>query len=112
MAAADLNLRKSAKSLDQSDRDLSPHQLQEGGEKRGMRGPGGGGDEIAIHVRLIDGDLHVISPRQPDLGTARRVRRATATLENSGGRQELQAVADRRDRLMSRIELFDDFQHG
>ena len=64
-----------------------------------MRRPGGGSDEIAVNVRLIDSDVDERSAGEGDFRTDRGIRGRRSPLEGAGRGENLQAVANRRDRL-------------
>ncbi|MNG07587.1 hypothetical protein D3C84_908960 [compost metagenome] len=76
-----------------------------------MRGPGRGGDQVALDVGLVHGNLHVAATGQLHFRPAGRVGAAFAAVEHTGGGQQLGAMAHRGDRLVGRIEGLHQGQH-
>src|SRR5690348_3927928 len=63
-------------------------------EPGGVGGPGGGGDEVAVGIGGVDGDLFVGTAAGGDFGADSIVGGAGAAFEDAGGGENLQAMAD------------------
>lgn len=95
-----------------SEADLRPQHLEELGHPGGVGGPGGGGDEVAVGDGAVDGNVGVLALGHFHLGAAGGVGGAGAALQDTGGGQELGAVADGGHGLLRGEEVADDLQHA
>ena len=59
-------------------------QFEEAGEPCGMSRPGGSGDQISVHDRLIEGDFDVFPAGQPDFGSDGRVAGQFSATDDAG----------------------------
>src|SRR3990170_5583173 len=91
-AHLDLNWREIAFSQD----DLRSQDLQELGQPVGVGRPGRGGDQLAVHQRLIDRDWDVFAARQGHLRPDGGIGGGFAPFQHPSSRENLRAVADSR----------------
>ena len=79
-----------------------------------MGGPGGGGDQVAVGVGVVEGGIggDELAAGQLDLGPASRIGAHAAALDHAGGRKQLRPVADGGDRLLHVGEVPHDLQHA
>jgi len=89
---------------------LGPKHVQELGKPGGMRRPGRGGHQVAIHVGLINADVHVLPARARHVRPHGRVRRTALPLENTCRRQDLRAMTYGCEGLVRLGEVADDLQ--
>src|ERR1019366_5105493 len=87
----------------------NPQELREPG---GMRGPGGGGDEVAAGVRLVHGDLGIRSARGGDIGGYGGVATARFSSQHARRRQHLRGVTDGGDGFAGLGEMAYDFENA
>ena len=90
--------------------DLGPEHVQELGEPGGMCRPGRGSHQVAIHVGLVDADVHVLPAGARHVRPHGRVRRAAFPLENACRRQDLRSVTDGGEGLVRLGKVADDLQ--
>lgn len=58
-----------------------------------MGGPGGGGDQIAVNVRLVDANIRIMPAAESHFGSASRVSATGTAFKNTRGGQKLRAMA-------------------
>ena len=73
-------------------------------------GPGGGGDEVAVGVGVVEGGVggDEFAAGELDLGFAGGIGADAAAFDDAGGGEELRAVADGGDGLFGCGEVLDD----
>src|SRR5438094_652723 len=76
----------------------------------GMRGPGRAGDEVAIGGGAGDVERDEDAAGELDLRLAGRIRIELLTLDDSGGGENLRAVAESGDGLIGLGEVADDLK--
>ena len=91
--------------------DLRAQHLQELTHPGGVRGPGGGGDEIAVGVRVVEAGAvgNVLTAAEQHLGHARGIATGRLALQRAGGGKDLRSVANGRDGLLRGGEMLHDF---
>src|SRR5258708_17775557 len=75
-------------STAESEIDAGAEDGEELGKPRGMRGPGGAGDEVAVSDGLGDGEIVLGAASEGDLGGGRRIVASFLFLQNSLRRQD------------------------
>ena len=76
-----------------------------------MGGPGGGGDQIAVNVRLVDANIRIMPAAESHFGSASRVSATGTAFKNTRGGQKLRAMANGSNRFMRGVESLDQFNH-
>ncbi len=80
---------------------------QQGGEFRQplwMSRPGGGGNQVTVHMRLVDTNIRIVPTAQAHFRSAGGIGAAGPSLQNTGGGQQLWAMADGGDRFTRGVE--------
>ena len=75
---------------------------QQGGKFRQplwMSRPGGGGNQVTVHMRLVDTNIRIVPTAQAHFRSAGGIGASGPSLQNTGGGQQLRAVADGKHRL-------------
>src|SRR5438552_17373313 len=76
----------------------SAQNLQELRQPLWMGGPGWRRHEIAVHVRLVHGQVHVFAAGILDIGLDRRISGARLSFEHAGRGEDLGGMTDGRNR--------------
>jgi len=76
-----------------------------------MGRPCRGGNQVVIDTSFIHSHRDIRAARGCDFGSDRGIATATTSLQHSGSRQQLRAVAEGRDWLTGLCEMADDIQN-
>src|SRR5262245_21299148 len=74
-------------------------------------GPGGAGDEVAVGVGFVHGNVDPGAAGERDVGTRRPIRAALSSLQHASRGKQLSGVADRGDRLLLFVEVANHVEH-
>jgi hypothetical protein len=97
------------KCVQKSELDLCAEDDEEFGEPCRMRGPGGGGDEVAVGDGLGHGETDVGAAGERNVRGGGRIGAALFPLEDTGGGEDLRGVADGGDGFVGFREMVNDF---